>query len=164
MGFGRTYGDAGPFFSVGEPFAAEPSRGLVDIREGDEFEGALGAGKFRGLGLRCGCGEDRATEATAVDMMRFSEVFRSPSHARRASAGNVGSESYQMLEVKVRIKSREIQGEKYQVRCSRGPRRGISELWRLPPKYLILGWSTYHFPETLCVWRYSASLSLSLSV
>ena len=54
-------------------------------------------------------------------------------------------------------KKREIQGEKYQVRCSRGTRRGISELWRLPPKYLILEWSTYHFPETLCVWRYSTS-------
>jgi hypothetical protein len=84
----------------------------VDIREGDEFEGALGAGKFRGLGLRCGCGEDRATEATAVDMMKFSEVFRSPSHARRASAGNVGSpESYQMLEVKVRIKRERSRGK-----------------------------------------------------
>lgn len=62
-----TYGETGPLFSVGEPFAAEPSLELVDIRDGEEFEiGGANAGRFLGLGLR-GCGEGR--EATAVDML-----------------------------------------------------------------------------------------------
>jgi len=65
-----TYGDIGPLFSVGEPFA--PSLGLVDIR-GEELEmfGGASAGRFLGLGLRAGCGEDKgaAAEATAVDMV-----------------------------------------------------------------------------------------------
>jgi hypothetical protein len=82
----------------------------VDIR-GDEVE----AGKFRGLGLRCGCG-DRATEATAVDMMRISEVF--PTRKE-----NVGSPAKcqmpdarcqsQMPEVKE--KKQRSRGGKYQV-------------------------------------------------
>jgi hypothetical protein len=66
-----TYGEIGPLFSFGEPFAAEPSLGLVDIR-GDELGMVEGtsAGRFLGLGWR-GCGEDKgaAADATAVDMI-----------------------------------------------------------------------------------------------
>lgn len=62
-----TYGETGALFSVGEPFAAEPSLELVDIRDGEEVAiGGAKAGRFLGLGLR-GCGEGR--EATAVDIM-----------------------------------------------------------------------------------------------
>ena len=69
-----TYGDAGPL-SVGEPWAADPCLGLLDIRGGESLDGILfgGAkdGRFLGLGLRVGCGDDKgaAADATAVDMV-----------------------------------------------------------------------------------------------
>lgn len=69
-----TYGETGPLFSVvGEPFAADPSLELIDMRDGDELDGFGGAsaGRFLGLGLRVGCGEDKgaAADATAVDII-----------------------------------------------------------------------------------------------
>lgn len=71
-----TYGDAGPLFSVGEPCAADPCLGLLDIRGGERLDGTLfgGAkdGRFLGLGFRVGCGDDKgaaAADATAVDMV-----------------------------------------------------------------------------------------------
>lgn len=62
-----TYGDPGPRLSVGDPFA--PSLELVDIREGDGFEGGANDGRFRGLGLRVGCGEVKGADAIAVDIL-----------------------------------------------------------------------------------------------
>lgn len=71
-----TYGDAGPLSSVGEPCTADPFLGLLDIRGGEKLDGVLfgGAkdGRFLGLGLRVGCGDDKgaaAADATAVDMV-----------------------------------------------------------------------------------------------
>jgi len=70
-----TYGDAGPLFSVGEPCTVDPCWGLLDIRGGDILDGMLfggaKAGRFRGLGLRVGCGDDKGAgaDATAVDMV-----------------------------------------------------------------------------------------------
>lgn len=75
-----TYGEVGPLFSVGEPCSADPTLGLLDIRGGENLDGVLfgGAkdGRFLGLGLRVGCGDDKgaAAEATAVDMV---ETMRS---------------------------------------------------------------------------------------
>lgn len=68
-----TYGDAGPL-SVGEPWAADPCLGLLDIRGGEKLEVLFGGakdGRFLGLGLRVGCGDDKgaAADATAVDMV-----------------------------------------------------------------------------------------------
>jgi hypothetical protein len=44
---------------------------LIDIRDGEELDGFGGAsaGRFLGLGLRVGCGEDKGAEATAVDII-----------------------------------------------------------------------------------------------
>lgn len=69
-----TYGDVGPL-SVGEPWTVDPCLGLLDIRGGEKLDGILfgGAkdGRFLGLGLRVGCGDDKgaAADATAVDMV-----------------------------------------------------------------------------------------------
>jgi hypothetical protein len=66
-----TYGDAPPF-SVGEPCTVDPFLGLWDIRGGEKLL-LFGAndGRFLGLGLRVGCGDDKgaAADATAVDMV-----------------------------------------------------------------------------------------------
>ena len=76
-----TYGDVGPLVSVGEPCAAD-AWGLLGIRGGELLDGILlgGAkvGRFLGLGLRVGCGEDKgaAADATAVDIVEEDSGIR----------------------------------------------------------------------------------------